>query len=345
MGILRFTLSMLVLITHTSSPFKFLHISGTEAVICFYVVSGYLISRVLNKIYLANTKSFYINRFLKIFPIYWGSLIFAFICYQVIPTGHHNPLKIFKELNSENNFITVYYTILANFGIVLSDLSRILKINEQSDLLLGTGVNGAFSGAHNLLLIPQAWTLAIEIYFYVVAPFLVKSVQRTVASLLCLFFIETILEKYLNLFQNIDHESLFIYQLKYFLIGALAFHLANRIKFKKTNYFLIFVLICSTFYIANYRENYLLMSIVLALLIPNLALLSESSFSRQIGEYSYPIYLVHYPIAKFIEDKVDSGFQFVLAASLSIAVSGLLIMSIGHRLNSIRDRIRGTNGN
>ena len=147
---------MIVVITHTSTPINFLHISGTEAVICFYVVSGYLIARVIRKVYKNNIIGFYKNRFLKVFPYYWIILFFSIICFIFIPTGHHNPLKLFSKLSLSNNFETVFYSILSNSTIMFADFSRILVLNNNLDLNFKSASTEGLSGAHNLILIPQS---------------------------------------------------------------------------------------------------------------------------------------------------------------------------------------------
>lgn len=68
-GIFRLFLAILVVYTHLGPP----HGSalGQHAVFGFYLLSGFLITRVLNERYQFKWPPFWINRFLRLYPIYF----------------------------------------------------------------------------------------------------------------------------------------------------------------------------------------------------------------------------------------------------------------------------------
>ena len=74
MGHLRFFLSILVVFSHLAglagSVGYLLHL-GIFAVFGFYLLSGFLITRILNETYSFNFYQFALNRFLRIYPVYY----------------------------------------------------------------------------------------------------------------------------------------------------------------------------------------------------------------------------------------------------------------------------------
>jgi peptidoglycan/LPS O-acetylase OafA/YrhL len=69
MGIYRFLLASCVVIGHLSGNQYASH-TGMFAVFGFYVLSGYLITRVLHKTYDFDPVTFWSNRLLRLFPPY-----------------------------------------------------------------------------------------------------------------------------------------------------------------------------------------------------------------------------------------------------------------------------------
>lgn len=73
LGLMRFILALLVVVSHLTgggaSPF-FAH-WGIFAVFGFYLISGYLMTIILNEKYFFNFTTFALNRFLRLFPIYY----------------------------------------------------------------------------------------------------------------------------------------------------------------------------------------------------------------------------------------------------------------------------------
>ncbi|MFC5354325.1 acyltransferase family protein [Azospirillum himalayense] len=74
MGVLRFLLALAVVFAHTAPPFGLRMTFGTNSVQAFYIVSGFLITLVLNKKY-DQSRAFYEARFFRIFPTYWVFLL------------------------------------------------------------------------------------------------------------------------------------------------------------------------------------------------------------------------------------------------------------------------------
>lgn len=79
LGLLRFVLAMFVVVAHLTEGVSFFSHWGVFAVFGFYVISGYLITVILNETYSFRFFAFVANRFLRLFPIYYivalGSLL------------------------------------------------------------------------------------------------------------------------------------------------------------------------------------------------------------------------------------------------------------------------------
>src|SRR4051794_7714631 len=71
MGLFRLLLAVAVVFAHTAPPFGLKMTLGGNSVQAFYIVSGFLITYVLNERYIGAIGSFYRARLLRIFPSYW----------------------------------------------------------------------------------------------------------------------------------------------------------------------------------------------------------------------------------------------------------------------------------
>jgi peptidoglycan/LPS O-acetylase OafA/YrhL len=84
----RFILSLLVLFTYMPTPYMFLFQIGGDAVVTLFFISGYIVPLAYEKYYLTaendhSSTRFYINRTLKIFPIYWIAVAITFFDYKL----------------------------------------------------------------------------------------------------------------------------------------------------------------------------------------------------------------------------------------------------------------------
>lgn len=71
LGSLRLFLALSVVIAHLTEEVRFFAHWGVFAVFGFYLISGYLITTILHETYSFRFSTFAINRFLRLFPIYY----------------------------------------------------------------------------------------------------------------------------------------------------------------------------------------------------------------------------------------------------------------------------------
>lgn len=141
MGTYRLILSLLVLMSHASVIWKGYN-QGVAAVISFFFLSGYVMTGLIEKHYNkpSNIKFFYLDRMMRLFPQYLFYCTFAIFLVSFTPVM--NPFYT----------VTGLQPLLLNF------------------LMLPTGYY--MYGLEKSLLLPQAWSLGLELSFYLLLPFL-----------------------------------------------------------------------------------------------------------------------------------------------------------------------------
>lgn len=188
MGWVRFLLAAAVVFHHSSVPWNLPIVDGHQAVRLFYIISGFYMAMILDRKYPATREGvwlFYGNRFLRIFPIYWLVLATAGLFYATawawlgrIPErfGWYLPLI-------ENG----HGTFLAGLGVsqlVLFGLDWFNLFDFQGPTMGWSGAVPEGRPAGFLCLVPQAWTLAVELSFYLFAPWIVRA-KTGLLGLLC----------------------------------------------------------------------------------------------------------------------------------------------------------------
>lgn len=144
---------LLVILTHW--PFVFLNISfGWTGVNIFFVLSGFLITKILvsNKQWgtMHFLKAFYVNRILRIFPLYFGYLIFTSFAFYWLSLIFSDNIAI-KESQVELNTAWPYLISFTYNYILL--FSQITPFNYKTSFFYG-----------------HFWSLSVEEQFYLFLP-------------------------------------------------------------------------------------------------------------------------------------------------------------------------------
>lgn len=173
MGILRLGLALAVLLGHLPlATFQF--INGGAAVQGFYIVSGFYMALVLEGKY-RDVTLFYTNRLLRLFPSYAVmSAIAAIVLWGLNASATASP-EIFTRAFS--NPVTALALLFENIFIVGQEMLFWFTIGPDGALSFDT--TGALPSddttlAWQAVLVPQAWSLSIELMFYACAPFLAR---------------------------------------------------------------------------------------------------------------------------------------------------------------------------
>lgn len=327
MGLLRFLLAMFVIASHagyigipfpSGKPYPawaMFGIEGRQAVGIFFIISGFYMTMVLNTKYISDTLSFYINRFLRLWPTYLFSIIIVAL--------FTNNFKITATLITNSSILFKAYIWFSNFFILGSDFFWLLGIDHP------TGVVRYFpafindnSNVYNYFLNVPVFSISVEIMFYLMAPFILKSIKRVwiFFAIGIAYYAYFVLAGQINI---IYQYHIFPYSFLYFSLGALSWHYYYRGKeYKKLNYLIIILLIVLMQFAFTIIAPVILLTFTL--LTPYLFEITKNNkVDRFIGELSYPIYILHYPVLQYfrgVELSLSSLGIVVFLITIALAV-------------------------
>lgn len=306
----------------------FTGLGGQIAVEIFFVISGFYMAMILESRYKGRVKAFYLNRALRIYPVYWVCL------------GTYLVWGLFNE--STNAF---YW--LSNIFLLGGDslTSQLLGLPNDS------------------LIIRPAWTLTLELAFYLLAPLLVRLSNRgllAIATTLCvskLFVAGVLLDKpefWTNVFLP--------FEFGYFFAGITIWRFRIQIaEAVQANSYLTWAAAITTLlaagirYMANeilpfFLGDYLLpmgFVILVSFHIPKLMeIFRLSSGDRWIGDLSYPIYISHLFVVDRLIELRNAQFPAApdvlvfLVIIASAITAGVLLRTVDLAIADVRSKIR-----
>jgi peptidoglycan/LPS O-acetylase OafA/YrhL len=221
-GMLRVALAMAVVLSHLPlATFKF--ISGGLAVQGFFIVSGFYMALVLDGKY-RDTGLFYSNRALRLFPSYFVMMAIAAVCLFGLNASATAPPGLFATLYA--NPVSALILGFQNLTLIGQDLLYWFKVDEAGALVFdttGITANDPRPIAFQALLVPQSWSLSLELIFYALAPFLARLSTRWIvvlaAASIGLRFAGYLLPVDFGLWQGRFFPTIFFL----FLLGMLAY--------------------------------------------------------------------------------------------------------------------------
>jgi len=373
MGILRIYLALCVVAAHsTRIAFWPMH-TGHEAVQIFFMISGFYMELVYDKY--ATVREFYTSRALRIFLPYWvvlavivgGSVLLGVV------SGNWAELAPYGHFRETNGIAGVTMAAISNVTIFLQDALMFLQ-DSGGGLAFTSDFRSLTNPLWYFLLIPQAWSISVELQFYLLVPLLAKLRDKWLLALIVLS-----LAARLYVYEGLGwkHDpwtSRFTpFEISFFLLGILAcrFWKRRRAFFDRlavhgeSNRILryggivIFCLASKLLVIGLSKwldRAYvdLAMAASWAVVLPALFSLSrKDGLDRWIGELSYPVYLVHFFIIGLLElalHQVLTNFGAeplswqlnpwtgTLAAVMSITVAILLNHTLFAGLEKLRHR-------
>lgn len=346
MGIVRLVLALSVVLAHSSSIMGTTLFGGRTAVECFFVISGFYMAMVLSGKYSrangGTWKTFMASRAARLLPVYL-LVLFASAGAAAIATMR----------GQVTDFATAYaaLSVPGQFAVVLSNLTL-----TGQDWLTFTAVGSggfplvvpdplsAVNRGANLLLVPQAWSISIEIAFYLVAPLLL----RLQTKWLVLVGVASLAVRVLLVAVGLDMDPwtyrFFLAELVFFVLGALAFRVAGA--GARQPRWLGPVLLGSLAVIAVYfgaLRNFLpafelMFPFLFAVSVPYFfAWTKKNKHDRWIGEISYPLYLVHVLVGKVLSTLGGPVNGLTLSVT-SLVAAVVVLMAVATPLEKIRQR-------
>lgn len=294
MGLLRFLLALSVLLNHFQyhyhiSILGYQIVGGEVAVVAFFIISGFYMSLILNEKYIGKHSSFFLyisNRFLRIYPLYWLMLGLTFIYFRIIDFKMIEYIFIFP--NPWLNFLNLFQSIVQNL-FLFTTLKTFVSIPSM----------------YSLYIVDPAWSLGIEITFYLLAPLLVKGGMKKVVFLLVLSELLRIMVTHVfHLYPAYSLPFLFLPNLFFFMLGATSYQVYRKLRQTKLDiriYYGMAILVFSFLLLYNvipyfffYTFKRYLLYTLITIGTPFLFSIEKKiKFSFFLGELSYPIYISH----------------------------------------------------
>lgn len=202
---------------------------------------------------------------------------------------------------------TLGYLGFVNLFLFGQDVVMFLGLNlDTGNMFFTNNFVATIPQFHDFLFIPQAWTVGLELLFYLIAPFIVR---RKIRIIVILLFFSIAIRCYIYFVLDLHHDPwtyrFFPNELALFLIGSLSFYFYSYLQSNPINngiHKLIFGLFLSLLLIFAYIPamhnlydiNAMFLYLITGLSIPSIFIVTKTSIiDNRIGELSYPIYLVH----------------------------------------------------
>ena len=344
MGTIRFLLALSVFFAHLKiSGHGLILNNGSEAVQLFFIISGfYMFLTYENKYIKLNEKSryyFYTNRFLRIYPTYLIILI-ATIGYSLYSSKFSpnipNKFAVYVAFKDQLNSFSFYGLGINNFTLLGMETLNFFTIYESG--LIGKWNPTQNFGADVLSqfqFVPQAWSLGMEFWFYLLCPFLVNLKNKTLLASILVLLIFKIL--FISMVSNEYHwEYRFLpFELILFLLGAYTYHIHKNYLFKniQINKFIFALSVFVVLFLEAFSDYFFLkwgIFFCFAFAIPRVFDLSRKNrLDKVLGDLSFPIYISHILVIMisnefvFEEEYIRIGFIVVSVLLLSLLLNKL----------------------
>ncbi|MDD5332951.1 MAG: acyltransferase [Rhodoferax sp.] len=351
MGILRTIFALAVVFAHSPWNSGLVFVGPRNAVQLFYITSGFLISYVLTERGGYGRKAtFYLSRFLRLYPLYFAVASLTLVIYLLA-----NPQ--FFELYRDMPLSADISLALTNALLFGQDWIMFSAVRSDN-LVFATNFNNSDFALWKGLLIPQAWSLGVELSFYLIAPFVLPRRKLLLTLLVCSLLLRVVL-----IVNGIGKNDPWTYrffptELAFFLVGSLSHQILLPLyrKFfgaalKKSSLIVTIVLAAfSVLYfvvpVSGLYKAPILFSCFILFLPLTFAFQNQYKFDGKIGDLSYPIYIGHFLVIFVLGlffkqlDITNELFISISNAIFSIVFAVALNWTIGDRIESIRAKVK-----
>jgi peptidoglycan/LPS O-acetylase OafA/YrhL len=346
LGVIRFSLAFCVIAFHLVGTIQNL---GQLAVNFFYVISGFLITLVLNETYKFSLLPFATNRFLRLYPAYYAvaaaGLLFT-LCFAEHSKFHISWTSTATNTDVAANLLMFPWAFLADKVVAVNFL--------QLDILQ--------SSVPHHRLVPSTWSVGVEIacYFmlwlFTARRFWTSAFTVAAAAIWQWHVVSEGLPLELNYFP-VPAAML------PFGAGSMAYHLARKFQLRplSRNAALWTTIVTGFLFVAIWRQSLLSTNFIgspnyylntalafLAMLLINRTRHQglAGSIDKWLGDLAYPVFLGQY-VFGFIAweilgtDAPSRGWSvFALGSIITLVASIVIVKLVDHRLIASRNRVR-----
>jgi peptidoglycan/LPS O-acetylase OafA/YrhL len=330
--------------------------NGIAAVQAFYIISGFLMTFILNEdTSYRSVRSFYLSRYLRLWPTY---AVVAVIGLGLQPS---HPLRMdFTSLGALPLALVGFADLTLFSGDWLFYVERVgstLRFTE----LFGTGPR---PWMNDYLLVPQCWTLGVELTFYPLAPFVCRRPTKLALLLVLGIVVRIVLGFELPPDKDPWLYRFFPAEMMLFAAGGISYFIGREVCSRLPRFSVTLAgVICvagamlvtvGNGYVHPRIEHYLGMTYSPTLYLQDpLTLLGfvvacpflfygtkHMTVDRLIGELSYPIYVSHLLVLLILQRYlpallVSNDVPYLVAV---IAASAGLYAFVGSPIDRLRRR-------
>lgn len=340
MGMLRIYLALSVVVAHIVHGPVFGFVSGKHAVELFFMISGFYMALVMPK-YLGlenGIRTFYTARYLRLFPAY----IVVFLIF--VPF-----VRNLTDISADAPIASLYVWFVSVTMIAYESLNWVTFDPATKELAFAASTRFGPGEPYTLDMLPymrHMWSIGVEISFYLVAPFLLRNRKTTLLFLVGALAMHWWMAQNLDPYHPLRHRSVFAY-LYLFALGAVACQFLmprlaqlGRLDAKVKTALVVGLLVTFlTLFIfelnlirlfANRELSKDLFLVVCLLLATGLfVIMKTSNLDRQIGDLSYVIYIVHWPVVRTLAIKFPDlpylvawqmGLTLLIALAINFAI-------------------------
>jgi peptidoglycan/LPS O-acetylase OafA/YrhL len=242
------------------------------------------------------------------------------------------------------------FIIATNIAIFGQDVVMFLGLAPGGDFFFTSNFRNTSPQLFNFLLVPQAWTLALELMFYLLAPFLVRRSAVTLVAIgLASLALRVVNYRILGFNDDPWTYRFFPTELMFFVAGILSYRLYIRVRSRDPGrmaalcWAVILAATASFQFLPGGSLKWAFYFGLVTLGLPFVFLLTRNNeLDRQLGEMSYPVYISHIFVIGIVAEFVNRSASPNLFASISIAVTFLfsyvLLRYVGQPIEAVRQR-------
>jgi peptidoglycan/LPS O-acetylase OafA/YrhL len=358
-GTYRVILALCVVIAHASPLPGIRALDAGLAVKTFFIISGFYMALILAEKYPPTPEGrslFYTNRLLRIYPMYFLTLLFgvAFYALASVKLGHPaDRLQFWVQAWRRGSGGALGLVGLSQLTVVGLDLTPLFGFSVRDGFHLVSGSSGAEDiMAWRFNFLPHCWSIGAELLFYATAPLLAGLRTGTKAALALVAALGIwALERTGTPLTAAATYHVGLLQLPYFLLGMLSYRMLRgtilgRLPRAAAGLLQLAVaaLTFSGWPVMGKASGLVYLAVAWTTVPVLFQGTRQSAADRWIGELSYPIYLVHIPVKWVLlasrgverKDTVEIAGGALIMATLVVAT--VLVVFVDRPLERLRRR-------